>query len=356
VLDLASGLVTAGHHVHIFYSEGRAEPSFVEALGMTGARFTAVPMSRSVGLGDFASARLLQEALEADGPFDVVHGHSSKAGALVRLMPRRLGARIYTPHAFRTMDLTVSRPAAAVYGSIERILAKLRTEALIAVSKVEYDHATRLGVPQRVMTLVRNGIEPKAHLSRSALRAELGCVEGAFLLGFVGRLTHQKAPERFIGVLELLLSQGVDVAGVMLGDGDMAADVQALIAQKGLAGRIRLHSRLAARRYMSCLDLLVVTSRYEAMPYTFLEALEAGTPIISTSVGGVDETIIPGETGYVVPQHDAVAAIAAYVAQLQGDRSQLAAMAGRCRAHASLFTVSGMTQETLQVYRGATGR
>ena len=85
-------------------------------------------MKRAVGPSDWSSLRVLTKLVRETGPYDILHGHSSKAGALVRLLPRSLpGARIYTPHALRTMDPEISWPAALIYGSAERLLARAPT-------------------------------------------------------------------------------------------------------------------------------------------------------------------------------------------------------------------------------------
>ncbi len=102
VLDLARGLLDRGHDVTAVWSPIRAETSFASALAaLLGERAIKLDMKRAVGPSDWSSLRVLTKLVRETGPYDILHGHSSKAGALVRLLPRSLpGARIYTPVSY----------------------------------------------------------------------------------------------------------------------------------------------------------------------------------------------------------------------------------------------------------------
>ncbi|MEM6913846.1 MAG: glycosyltransferase family 4 protein, partial [Pseudomonadota bacterium] len=147
VLDLTAGLVDRGCSVTVFYAAARAEEGFVAALhNLPNTVAVEAPMRRPVGAGDVRDLFGLGQLLAKHGPFDITHAHSSKAGALLRLLPRRYaGQRIYTPHAFRTMDPGLSLPLFLIYGGIERVLGP-RADRVIAVSSAEAEHARSLGL------------------------------------------------------------------------------------------------------------------------------------------------------------------------------------------------------------------
>jgi hypothetical protein len=113
VVDLLRDQLAAGHEVSLIYSPVRAAPQFTDAVAALGAalRVRQLPMYRAVGLRDAVSGWRLLRALRALGPFDVVHGHSSKAGALARLAGLFLGGTVvvYSPHAFVTLAPDASR-------------------------------------------------------------------------------------------------------------------------------------------------------------------------------------------------------------------------------------------------------
>ena len=102
----------------------------------------------------------LRRRLLEHGPFDILHGHSSKAGALVRLLPASgPGARAYTPHAIRTMDPTLPRTHRALYAAMEKMLS-YRPGRFVSGSSHEIAALRRLGIPDDRIDFLQFGIEP----------------------------------------------------------------------------------------------------------------------------------------------------------------------------------------------------
>ncbi|NTU77165.1 MAG: glycosyltransferase family 4 protein, partial [Alphaproteobacteria bacterium] len=124
VLDLARAQRAEGQEVTVIYAPQRAEARFVKELSsLSGIKIVTSSMRRKVGLHDLADLSRLILRLRRHGPFDILHSHSSKAGALTRLanpfLPRAV--HVYTPHAFMTLAPGASR----LYGWIERVLSWL---------------------------------------------------------------------------------------------------------------------------------------------------------------------------------------------------------------------------------------
>jgi glycosyltransferase involved in cell wall biosynthesis len=140
VLDLAQGLALRGHHVSVIWSPTRAQKDFIEQLdALEGVENLPLVMHRAVGPSDVKSLAALKRLLRGLEPFDILHGHSSKAGALIRLLPKSVpGTRIYTPHAFRTMDPGLKATHRMIYSTIERVLAN-RAARIVVVSTAEHD-------------------------------------------------------------------------------------------------------------------------------------------------------------------------------------------------------------------------
>src|SRR5262249_860078 len=102
--SLAQGLAARGHEVHLLFFGKRADPNILARLRQKGVTLKNIAMDRRPGLADVASAWRLRDYLVQHGPFDILHGHSSKGGAIARLAGIGLGAaKLYTPHAFYTL-------------------------------------------------------------------------------------------------------------------------------------------------------------------------------------------------------------------------------------------------------------
>ncbi|AVL52643.1 glycosyltransferase family 1 protein [Roseobacter denitrificans] len=349
-LDLAEGLALSGHDVTVIWSPVRAQEDFqTRLLAMPTIKNLQLTMHRAVGLADASSLRALKSLLKAHGPFDVIHGHSSKAGALIRLLPRSIpGARIYTPHAFRTMDPDMGGRARRVYGMIERILAP-RGDQIITVSSAEYQHAVGLGINARKLTTVVNGATLHGEADRAAARAFMELGPDDVAVGFIGRLDAQKAPLRFVEAVSLAAKQAPHLRGLVIGDGSLRAHAEAL----NTADAVRFLGWQDGPALFPGLDVFCMTSHYEAMPYTLLEALHAGVPIVTTSVGGVEETVNEGVNGFVLPTDSTAAEIAEPLIKLATDAGQRDAFGAEAQRMAMTRTVQVMVEDTIRVYQTA---
>jgi glycosyltransferase involved in cell wall biosynthesis len=340
---LALHAVRRGHETHVVYSPDRADERLVESLKAGGTIVTSVPMRRSVGPHDVRDGLRLRQALRSLGPLDVLHSHSSKAGALVRTAGRFSGtAQIYSPHGFYTM----TGQAPFYVGPVERALALL-TDRIIAVSNYERRHALELGIAENKVSIVVNGVAPFEPLARDEARRELGLDTSAFVVGFVGRLAEQKDP---VAAVETALALPGDIRAqlVIIGDGDLRAAAQARASGSG--HRVVFAGGRNAKRLMSAFDCLLCTSNYEGMPVSFLEALNCGVPIVSFPVGGTEELVQENVTGFITaPQPTAAAKAIEQVARLSAPERRR--LEQSCRDLAAHYSDAAMGDATIALYR-----
>lgn len=351
-LDLCRGLKQRGHIVHAAFSPRRAEERFVSELfsiGLDGVH--SVDMARAPGPSDFGAWRRLRGLMREHGPFDAVHGHSSKAGALTRLrLPGPHVPRIYTPHAFRTMDPGLGPAGYFVYGLIERCLARFLTDQLICVSADEYAHARTLGMPRKKLSIIVNGVEEPAQGLRQRIRAELALPDNALVFGFVGRLSAQKAPERLIEAFTIAARTLPHAYLLMVGSGELEQAVREKIRASVAADRIRLTMHYTGRQAMDAIDVLAMPSRYEAMSYVMLEAAAAGKPLVLTEVGGASTVLEDGRNGVLVPNVDDPAPFARALIRAS-DPQRLARYEIEAARKQGDYGLPRMIAETEAVYR-----
>ena len=132
VLDLSEGLTQRGCDVHVLYSTGRADRFFLDrAKSLPGVRCVPLPMRTSIHPGDFAAVLAARRYVKEFGPFDAIHGHSSKGGAVARLAALGTSsAAFYTLHGFIIMDPLLALWKRAFYLGVELVLGP-RTSRII---------------------------------------------------------------------------------------------------------------------------------------------------------------------------------------------------------------------------------
>jgi glycosyltransferase involved in cell wall biosynthesis len=241
--------------------------------------------------------------------FDVVHTHCSKAGTVGRTAARRAGVPrvVHTYHGFpfHPFQSPLRRYA---YVSIERRLGRLTDVALCVGTAVAADAVRReLIAPDRVRVIgvvvdgpdrIRASMAARDPSARRRARAALGLPATGTVVGVVGRLTYQKAPEDFVAALAELDRPGV--TGIWIGGGDLTRR----IARQASAGRAKVvlaGERADVLEVLPALDVFVLPSRYEGLPTVIVEAMICGVPVVATSVNAVPDLVVPGSTGLLVP-------------------------------------------------------
>jgi glycosyltransferase involved in cell wall biosynthesis len=277
-----------------------------------------------------------------------VHGESSKGGGFARLL-KLFGAKrvLYSPHAFVTLS-PMPFAKKCFFAGIESLLARL-TDIIVCSSQNERDHAAALGLPARKLAVVVNGREPPPRRDRKSIRADLGLVDTQVVIGFVGRLEAQKAPQRLIGACLKLLPKLPHLHLLMIGDGPERSALQASLNRAGLEDRVTWLGAVDAVQYMDAMDIFAMPSLYEGFAYVLIEALHAGLPLVATPVGGVSEAVAPGKNGIIIPHHPAEPLVAA-LRQLGLDAGMRQRMAQASRERAGYFSISRMVDGLENLY------
>ncbi len=350
-VDLCGGLKAHGHAVTAVYSPVRAEERFVEELKALDLRkVIALPMQRAVGPADASAWQALAQVVRAEGPFDIIHGHSSKAGALTRIrLPGPHVPRIYTPHAFRTMDPTLGAKGRLLFGKVETLLGRFFTDRLICVSQSEYEHALTLGIPAELLRVVVNGVGEMPRGNGTTIRRRFGLPEHAIIFGFVGRLSAQKAPERLIAAFADIAKNLPAARLLMVGHGELEQAIRLQVETANLADRITITADITGAEAMQAFDVLVMPSRYEAMSYVMLEAAASGLPMIVTDVGGARNVVTPDENGIILANNDAPSSLAEAMQRLADEATRTRFSGNACNRRHS-FGMETMIDKTLAIY------
>jgi glycosyltransferase involved in cell wall biosynthesis len=223
---------------------------------------------------------------------DVIHAHSTFAGALARLIygwrPRR-PALVYCPHGW-AFNIQAAAWKQNLVALAERLMAPL-CDSIVAISDFEAEEAIRIGIPQRKITTIRNGIP----LDPPPCPNNVDWPDPRRKILFVGRLDRQKGYD----VLEAALNglQG-DVTARVAGAAVVTTPPVSETKSVEFLGWL---SPPDIEAHLRCADVLVMPSRWEGFGLTALEAMRAGKPVIASAVGGLPELVADGVTGRLVP-------------------------------------------------------
>ncbi|WP_263740496.1 glycosyltransferase family 4 protein [Albidovulum litorale] len=254
-------------------------------------------------------ARALRRWLKANR-VDLIHAHESAPALVANLA--RIGTGI-------PLAVTYHGSEPERIASFGGIAAK--TDLVITPSHASASDLARIGgVPDDKLKVIGLGVAPAPYDSAeeiASLRKEL-LGDGEVLIITVARLVHQKGVDILIDVVARLIKNHPGLRFVVAGDGPDEERLKALARARGVDAHLRFLGRVnRPHLYLRASDLFLLTSRWEALPFTIVEAFQAGIPSIAAACSGVVE-LIDDEVGAVVPIGD-VEATADAVARIAMD-------------------------------------
>ena len=304
---------------------------------------------------DVEAFRELTEHLRA-GQFDLVHTHAGRAGALGRLAARRVGVRaiVHTFHGFPFNEFQ-SPLMRTTLRTIERRLARI-TDYFLTDGAVVAAEAVRLKLapPDRIRALISpiDAVPRTSGTARREARRALGLPDDAPVIGTTARLALQKSPLDLIKAVAALERR--DVYAVWLGDGELRSKAEKLIRKEGLENRFLLPgARDDARRLLPAFDVFVMSSLWEGLSCSVVEAMTCGIPVVSTAVNSITDVIVPGKTGLLARPADP-ASLSRALAYMLDHPAEAARMAKAARLQiGEQFRADLLGQELTEVYETA---
>jgi glycosyltransferase involved in cell wall biosynthesis len=317
-------------------------------------------LRRNLGVHDVAAFVGIMRWLQRFRP-EILHTHTAKAGALGRLaallMPwarPRVIVHTFHGHVFQgEFSPRVSR----LLARIECFLAR-RTTRIVAVSEEVKADLVRLGVaPSDRIEVIRLGFDLSRFLRdgedreavRRSTRARLRIPQEANVVGLIARVVKVKRVDRFIEMARLLADRD-DLYFLVVGDGDRRSELEASPAARELGERLKwtgFERDIPAMCFAA--DVVTLTSDNEGTPVCLIEAQAAGTPVVSTRVGGVGTVVLEGATGRVVDRDPCVLAEA--VGALLDDPDVRADWGRRGREHVlKNFSIERLVDDVDDLY------
>ncbi len=176
-----------------------------------------------------------------------------------------------------------------------------------------------------------------------------------FTVGGVMRLDANKRPLEWLTIAEKLHRRRPNSRFILVGDGELREEVQEYARRLGLAGRVLVTGRSASVGFwLTRMDALMLLSRYEGMPNVLIEAQIAGVPVVATPAGGSAETLIHGETGFLLssaeaPDPDEAVSRLAQIMDMSPGAKALMSAHARSWAERS-FSVAAMLRQSVELF------
>jgi glycosyltransferase involved in cell wall biosynthesis len=227
----------------------------------------------------------------------VLHSHGYHADLVAAWAARTVpNPTVSTVHGF-----TGGRAKNRLYEWLD-CRALRRFDAVVAVSAPLRLRLLEAGIPRERLHVVPNAYAAgPAPSDRREARGRLGLPAEGTVVGWVGRLSPEKAPDIF---LEAIGRTHLDVRASIIGDGIMRPALQAQARLLGITDRVHWHGEVPeAGRILPAFDVMLMSSRTEGTPIVLFEAMAAGVPVISTAVGGIPDVVGDGEALLVPPEH-----------------------------------------------------
>ncbi|NIM00365.1 MAG: glycosyltransferase [Acidobacteria bacterium] len=287
---------------------------------------------------------------------DLVHTHSSKAGILGRLAANLAGVPcvVHTVHGW-SFNPTQPATRRRLYAWLERKVAPM-TDRILVVAAGHIDAGLDAGVGSRSQyEVVRSGINRRLYGTptkpRDELRRELGFGPGDFVVGTIANMKPQKAPLDFVTTAAQAHRSNPSMKFFFAGDGELMPDVRRLVESDGLNDVVRLLGwRDDVPDLLNAMDAFVLTSRFEGLPRSVLQAMAAGRPVVATAVDGTPEIVEDGVTGLLARSGD-TAGLATHLDRLARDETLRTRLADRASQRLDAeFDIDTMVTRLDQLY------
>jgi len=290
---------------------GAGTPAAAEGeLSQPDVHIHRLPLVRPLRPRTDVHALLATRRLIVDHRADLVHTHMAKAGTIGRLSAATVRPQPRTVHTYHghVLDGYFRPTIERAFLTAERALAHL-TDVIVAISPEIRDSLLELGVgtleQYRVIPL---GFDLEAHRAvqgqTGILRERIGLGPDVPLVGVVGRLVPIKDHATLLEAMVRL----PDVHLAVLGDGELRAELEATVANRGMQHRVHFVGWWTdIPSAMADMDVVALSSRNEGTPVSLIEAGACARPIVATDVGGVRSVVAADVSGSLVPAGDPVA-------------------------------------------------
>lgn len=333
--NLCYGLKKQNHDV-IIVSFFHLETPIIERLVSNG--FKVLFLDKKPGF-DCSVIKKLRMIFKSEKP-DIVHTHRY-------VLPYVYLASIgYAHKIVHTVHNVASKEVGRKQQIIQYFILRSRKVTPVTISpRVKESFLVRYKLKNKQIPMIYNGID----IDRFEKKANYDLHNGGTIL-HIGRFSRQKNHIRLIDAFKLVKAVHPQSRLQLIGSGDLEQSIIEYVKTNELADSVEfLGLKDDVRPYLYNADVFVLSSDYEGMPITIIEAMATGLPIVSTEVGGVPDMIHDQTSGYLVSLSSDELSIA--LIDLLNSKKLRNQLGDNAKIDSNAFSLSTMTNNYLDVYR-----
>lgn len=284
--------------------------------------FEQVEMTRAIGSSDLKAIKEVRALIKKYNP-DIVYAHSSKAGAITRVADIGLKNHcIYNPHGW-AFNMRCSAKKKAMYTAIEKIAAPF-CDKIICISDAEKQSALDKKIcKEDKLQVIFNGVDIEAYENEvhgAVKRKDLNIPEDAFVVGMVGRISPQKAPDVFVKMAKHVKDEVPNAHFIIVGNGNQEDEIRKYAEDNDFSNSLHITGWVDnPMSYVELFDVACLLSRWEGFGLALPEYMMAGKPIVASRVDAIPNIIWNGENGLLVEVDDDIGTSKAVLRILRED-------------------------------------
>ena len=319
--------------------------------------FEQVKMDRAIGSNDLKAIGEVRRLIKRYNP-DIVYAHSSKAGAIARVADIGLKNHcLYNPHGW-AFNMRCSAKKKAMYTAIEKIAAPF-CDKIICISDAEKQSALDKKICREdKLQVIFNGVDIEAYengIHGTVKRKDLNIPEDAFVVGMVGRISPQKAPDIFIKMAKHVKDKVSNAHFIIVGNGDQEAEIKKYAKDNDFLDSLHITGWVDnPMSYVELFDVACLLSRWEGFGLVLPEYMMARKPIVATRVDAIPNIICDGENGLLVEMDDVVGASTAVLKLYLNNNLKSKLIDEGLKTVYKKFDVQRMTRETEKLFEEVT--
>ena len=200
--------------------------------------------------------------------------------------------------------------------------------------------------------MIYNGIDlEEIEKAASMSRVQLGIPEDAFVVGMVGRLSKQKAPDTFVKAAKLIKEKIPNAFFLMVGDGELRGQIEGLINQYDLGSSFLITGWVDnPTAYMKIMDVGMLLSRWEGFGLVLPEYMACGVPIVATNVDAIPNIIEDGVNGILIDKDNCLKAAQVSV-EIYNEQILQRNLINKEKMRANLYGGKRLADQSVKMYK-----